>query len=358
VPLQTSAEREAILSAVLRQARDSRPAAAEPVLARPQRMRSELVVNFPHLAVQGPDARQPEMKVLVEPGPADAAPAKEERNLEELRAAQMRGGDEVIFQLLSLSDPKAEAGKESPGRKRLILPAIGAGSILVVLGLAMLLSHHGARSSANPPAVTTPTAAPSMLVAGQTSTPNKPSAAVVQQTEDAQPSHQDGEAASTPTLTNKQAKAMSSQLNAQSIIARGSAEQAPDSAPGAAGADGLAAQGAVPSVFSGGSQPVVVAPHLKPAVISSGVAAGMLIQKTPPVYPQAAKMTHLAGTVVLQATIAKDGKIRDLHALSGPDILRQAALDAVKNWRYRPYMLNNEPVEVETSINVVFSLGS
>ena len=313
------------------------------------------MVNFPHLAVQASDARQTEMKVLLEPDPADPAPANEELNLEELRAAQMRGGDEVILQLLSLSDPKAEEGKESPGRKRLILPAIGAGSLLVVLGLVMLLSHHGARSSANPPAVTTSTAASSIPVASQPSTLDKPSAAVVQQTQEAQPAQQNGEAASTPALTDKQAKAMSSQLNAQSIIARNSAGQAPDDA--VAGADGLA-QGTMPGVFSGSSQSVVAAARAKPPVISSGVATGMLIQKTAPVYPMAAKMTHLSGTVVLQAIIAKDGKIRDLHAVSGPDILRQAALDAVKNWRYRPYMLNNEPVEVETSINVVFNLGS
>ena len=361
VPLQPSAERETTLS-VVQKPRDSWPAAAEPVLARPQRMRNETVVEFPHLAGQGWDARQPEMKVPAEPGPTDDAPANDERDLEELRAAQMRKGDEVILQLLSLNDMNAEAGKESPGRKRLILSAIGAASVLAVLGLAMLLSHHGVRNSANPYAAATPTAAPSMPMAGQPSTTNKPSAAVIPQTVGAQPPQQGSEVASTPTLTKTQVKAMSSQLSAQSIIQRGSAGQAPESAIsseqlGAAGTDGIAAQGAIPSVFSGGSQPVVAAAHAKP-VISSGVAAGMLIQKIPPVYPPAAKLARISGTVVLQATISKDGKIRDLRVLSGSEVLRPAAVDAVKDWRYRPFLLNNEPVEVETSINVVFNLGS
>ena len=63
------------------------------------------------------------------------------------------------------------------------------------------------------------------------------------------------------------------------------------------------------------------------------------------------------GTVVLQATISKTGTIEDLHVVSGPAMLQQAAMDAVRTWRYRPYLLNNEPVEVETTVNVIFTLG-
>jgi protein TonB len=84
----------------------------------------------------------------------------------------------------------------------------------------------------------------------------------------------------------------------------------------------------------------------------------MLVQKTPPEYPPIAKTAHVAGTVELHATISTDGTIKDLHAVSGPVMLRQAALDAVRNWRYKPYRLNSQPVEVETTVNVVFSLGN
>ena len=91
--------------------------------------------------------------------------------------------------------------------------------------------------------------------------------------------------------------------------------------------------------------------------ISAGVATGMLIQKTMPVYPPIAKAARVQGTVVLQATISKLGTIQNLQVISGPAMLQQAALDAVRTWRYRPYLLNNEPVEVETTINVIFTLG-
>ena len=83
----------------------------------------------------------------------------------------------------------------------------------------------------------------------------------------------------------------------------------------------------------------------------------MLLQKTQPMYPPIAKAARVQGTVVLQAKISKTGSIEDLHVVSGPAMLQQSALDAVRTWRYRPYLLNNEPVEVETTINVIFSLG-
>lgn len=90
--------------------------------------------------------------------------------------------------------------------------------------------------------------------------------------------------------------------------------------------------------------------------ISSGVEAGMLIRKTIPVYPAIARAAGVSGTVVLQATIGKDGTIEDLCVVSGPEMLRGAALDAVRNWVYRPYLLNGEPVEVETTVEVSFTL--
>ncbi len=84
----------------------------------------------------------------------------------------------------------------------------------------------------------------------------------------------------------------------------------------------------------------------------------MLILKTPPVYPPIAKAARVSGTVELHATISKNGAIKDLHVVSGPPMLQQAAVDAVRSWRYMPYKLSNEPVEVETTIDVVFSLGT
>ena len=84
---------------------------------------------------------------------------------------------------------------------------------------------------------------------------------------------------------------------------------------------------------------------------------GMLLQKTSPSIRRSPRPPASQGTVVLQATISKTGTIENLHVVSGPAMLQQAALDAVKSWRYRPYLLNNEPVEVETTVNVIFTLG-
>jgi len=84
----------------------------------------------------------------------------------------------------------------------------------------------------------------------------------------------------------------------------------------------------------------------------------MLLQKTVPVYPAIAKAARVSGVVVLQATISKTGTIENLKVISGPPMLQGAATDAVRSWRYRPYLLNGDPVEVETTVNVVFTLGS
>jgi protein TonB len=107
----------------------------------------------------------------------------------------------------------------------------------------------------------------------------------------------------------------------------------------------------------GASAPKVQVAAAKKMTVSAGVATGMLIEKTTPIYPPVAKAAHLQGTVVLQATISKTGSIENLRVLSGPEQLRRAALDAVHAWRYRPFLLDNEPVEVETTISVVFTLG-
>jgi protein TonB len=90
--------------------------------------------------------------------------------------------------------------------------------------------------------------------------------------------------------------------------------------------------------------------------VSSGTEEGLLIQKTMPVYPPIARATGTSGTVTLAAIISKTGAIENLHVISGPMMLQQAALDAVKTWRYRPYLLDGLPVEVETTVNVVFTM--
>jgi protein TonB len=136
-----------------------------------------------------------------------------------------------------------------------------------------------------------------------------------------------------------------------------SEKEAPPSNFGVAGGMGDSGSGVMGSIFGSGSAPKVQAAPPKKVNISAGVAVGMLLQKTTPVYPPIAKAARVSGTVVLTATISKQGTIEGLKVLSGPAMLQQAAMDAVRTWRYRPYLLNNDPVEVETTINVIFTLG-
>jgi periplasmic protein TonB len=104
----------------------------------------------------------------------------------------------------------------------------------------------------------------------------------------------------------------------------------------------------------------VPVPALPPAAHTfrtSRMLEGSLIRRVQPVYPPLARSARIQGPVVLTALISKAGTIEDLHAISGPPMLVRAAVEAVSQWRYRPYILNSEPVEVETQITVNFLLA-
>jgi periplasmic protein TonB len=112
------------------------------------------------------------------------------------------------------------------------------------------------------------------------------------------------------------------------------------------------------NVFADRTQVRLVHPAVTgPMRISSRLLEGQIVFRKQPVYPAIAVAAHFEGTVILQATISKTGTIENLRVVSGPGMLRQAAMDAVSAWRYRPYVLNGQPVEVETTVNVVFSLS-
>jgi periplasmic protein TonB len=112
--------------------------------------------------------------------------------------------------------------------------------------------------------------------------------------------------------------------------------------------------------FGGDSRPVVpvVAPPAAVAPVRiSHISEGNLLRKMLPTYPPLARSARIQGQVVLQAVIGKQGSIENLRVVSGHPMLVPAAIDAVRQWLYRPYVLNGEPVEVETQITVNFSLG-
>jgi periplasmic protein TonB len=112
------------------------------------------------------------------------------------------------------------------------------------------------------------------------------------------------------------------------------------------------------------ARPVEPAPQPKPAAgtaakpvrVSDGVQAAKLIHQTQPLYPALARQVRVSGTVKIEATIGRDGAIRNLQFVSGHALLAQAAMDAVRQWRYQPTLLSGEPVEVVTQIAVHFTL--
>jgi len=87
------------------------------------------------------------------------------------------------------------------------------------------------------------------------------------------------------------------------------------------------------------------------------MSEGNLVRKVLPTYPPLARSARIQGQVLLEATISKQGVIENLRLIAGHPMLVPAAIEAVRQWRYRPYVLNNEPVEVETQVTVNFSLA-
>jgi periplasmic protein TonB len=118
-------------------------------------------------------------------------------------------------------------------------------------------------------------------------------------------------------------------------------------------------QSAAPTVQT--ADPAVTSVQ-KPATttlkIAPGTAEGMLVKKVPPTYPLEAKVARVQGTVLLNVSISKTGAVTGVDVVSGPDMLQSAAVDAVKQWQFRPFSLLGQPVEFETTVHVVFGTGA
>jgi protein TonB len=352
--------------------RASGSASSAPVLVKEQELTGNLAVASPSRTSQGPAASRTTNEVSMVQASPNAATADGTRNLPKPTAALKREADETLFQWYSSKDievkaEQATAQQKTAKNKWMIVAAVSASSILLLLMIPLF--YLGSKSVAKPSVQTLPVATDSQQVA---QTPNPPDSEPLAQdkplptaqnqvAKESQPASQQVEASPPKAPTKQQAKVMDDQLTAPALIPQGNEMQSAEDAPppvslDAAGADGLGQSGANVSVFNGHALPVVKVVPSKPVVVSSGVASGMLILKTPPIYPAIAKAAHVSGTVELHATIAKNGTIKNLRVVKGPIILQQAAVDAVRNWRYKPYRLNNEPVEVETTIDMVFSL--
>ena len=104
------------------------------------------------------------------------------------------------------------------------------------------------------------------------------------------------------------------------------------------------------------SATAVAKPVASTLKVSQGVSQGLLVKRVQPIYPSQALQMRIEGTVLLQANIAKDGKISSVKVLKGDNVLAKAAVDAVKQWTYNPYLLNGEPVEIQTQMTITFKL--
>jgi protein TonB len=123
------------------------------------------------------------------------------------------------------------------------------------------------------------------------------------------------------------------------------------------GTSGGTAGGVLGSIISAAPTAVPKAATPTRVKVSQGVTQGLRIRMVQPVYPPLAKQARISGSVVLQAVIGKDGSIENLRAVSGHPMLIQSAIDAVRQWKYKPYFLNGEPVEVDTQVTVNFTLA-
>ena len=133
----------------------------------------------------------------------------------------------------------------------------------------------------------------------------------------------------------------------------------PSSGPGVFGGTGTSASSVLNAIVN--LAPPAIAPRptvSAPLRVSQGVAQGFLVREVKPVYPPLARQARIQGAVILEAIIGKNGIIENLRLVSGHPMLAPAAIEAVRQWRYRPYTLNREPVEVQTEITVNFVLGS
>jgi len=231
--------------------------------------------------------------------------------------------------------------------------ALLAGVPLVIIGLLMLIFMPSRSSVPVAPPAQSDTAQAEGSAKDRANAPAMPNSTVKPSPGTSASGIQDQDSSAQTTAVSSDM--MDAQLSAPSRISAQMKKPAPvDEAPAGFAPGAIESGETIPGQIFAAKNKVMVVPSV--SAISAGVAEGMLLRKTAPVYPEFAKAAHVSGTVLLGATITKAGAIAGLHVISGPAILRGPAADAVKNWHYRPYMLNHEPVEVQTTIKVVFTL--
>jgi protein TonB len=317
-------------------------------------------------AIKDPvEAPKPETRTVVVPRQAPAAQRTKAARLPERPARvvepvnqktqrnsqpEMRRPVEAVKPQLKNEEPESKSG----GKGKLIAASVAA---LVILGGGASMMMH--KSSKQMPANQSATMAPA---SSTPSTTEKPAAGSTSAAASTVTPASDKDAQQTPQQdaqgnTVKSAM-MTQQLNAPSRIGSdlgkaNSQEAAPTSQ---AWIDNGNNSGNA-NVFGSHQGPNVKMVSAPSQVsVSEKDAMSRLTYRTSPAYPRIAQTARVAGVVALKVTINKAGNVDSTAAISGPTVLRQAAADAVKQWRYRPYMVGNQPVAMDTTVNIAFSL--
>jgi periplasmic protein TonB len=291
---------------------------------------------------------------------AEAAYGREVRGLQEAPVAPRKTASITL-----LSDEPA-SGTRKPEALDDISPArrvwvIGIAVVAMLLIAGVWLSGHepALETSAKEPTAELHNAArESAAVRAETVRPPKPKAGIRSAERSA------AEALKNAARIETVEDAVPVPVKAATSAASGGSASG-DPASGAAGPDpaSLAIRSSLSESATGRDElaRLAAAPNTLPSLgapVSQGMTPGKLIHKVDPVYPAQARMQRVSGIVALEITIAEDGSVRDVKLISGPAMLATAASDALRKWRYTPFLLNGKPLEVQKQISVIFKLPS
>jgi len=374
------------------------PAAKAPIAVAPAASASDTHPGFkpathsPAVSLSSGAASAPApAKEILDIPPVEAAPASSTTEDDDiLESSAIEHARESVTPTKDVPPPSftlggASAREESSGtRKKILLGFVAVA--LVAAGVFASWTYFGGHSS-QPANSLTPVSKPSSSQpASSSSTPatssplpsSKPSAqpasaaaapATTTAVEDNETAPEEEAADASPSSTKPANSASSSAGKAAAaakteaapaaplVVKGGSAPAKPAAAPEtpAPSVIGIAAPGSsgpLPNIAG----PNAPAPVLQRLNISQGVSQGLLIKKVAPVYPATALHLRIEGSVQMLATVSKEGDITEVKVLSGAPQLAQAAADAVKRWKYKPYLLNGEPVEIQTQITINFKM--
>jgi periplasmic protein TonB len=343
----------------------ARPAASKPAPWPPAKDNRPVVASPTGAAAAAPARRvaPPEFEKVETKRPMSSAPVQEPpaaRPKPAPRPAPARASEPHIpAPTFGISPTATESGSRKWVIILLVLALAGAGGYI-----GWTKFHHGANPAPAQPAQPLPDAAtpqPEMQKTQPAPVAAAPVPAPVGPVTSEAPEEQAPEPAPTPTpkvaTTKTHTPAPALKPAHEAIVVKSSASSAQPSEPVAPPVIAMSTEGGnkeLAQLVSAG--PAVAKPVLRTLKVSQGVSQGMVIKKVQPDFPAQARQLRIEGAVQLLATVGKDGNVSDLKVLGGHPVLARAATDAVKKWKYKPYLLNGQPIEFETQITVNFRL--